>query len=115
MTPSTILLRFIIGGISVIVFSLIGTIMRPKSFAGLFGAAPSVALASLSLTILRSGKVYAAVECIYMMAGAVAFLAYATCVCLMLRRGRHTALFSTIVLMPVWFAVAFTLHWLWSF
>lgn len=115
MTPSTILLRFIIGGISVIVFSLIGTIMRPKTFAGLFGAAPSVALASLSLTIAHNGKVYAAVECIYMMAGAVAFLAYASCVCFMLRRARHTAMFSTIALMPVWFAVAFTLHWLWSF
>jgi|SRR5580704_7858096 hypothetical protein len=41
---------------------LIGDLLRPKSFAGLFGAAPSVALASLALTIASEGKGYAAVE-----------------------------------------------------
>jgi uncharacterized membrane protein (GlpM family) len=109
------LLRFLIGGASVVIFSLVGKVARPQSFAGLFGAAPSVALASLILTADNSGKVYAASQCYYMMAGAIAFLAYATAVSCMLRRARHTALFTTIVLMPIWFVVAFTLRWLWSF
>jgi len=30
--------------------------LKPKSFAGLFGTAPSVALATLGLTILVDGK-----------------------------------------------------------
>ena len=40
-----ILARFVIGGVVVSVFALIGDVIKPKSFAGLFGAAPSVALA----------------------------------------------------------------------
>ncbi len=114
MTPTQIILRFLIGGASVIFFSLVGRIVRPKSFAGLFGAAPSVALASLSITISHSGKVYAATECYYMMAGAFAFLAYAAAVAFILRRGRHTTLHTTIALMPIWFIVAFALRWVWS-
>jgi hypothetical protein len=33
-----------------------GDVLKPKSFAGLFSAAPSVALATLPLTILSDGK-----------------------------------------------------------
>jgi hypothetical protein len=36
--------RFLIGGIIVSLFAAIAEIVRPKSFAGLFGAAPSIAL-----------------------------------------------------------------------
>jgi uncharacterized protein DUF3147 len=46
-----ILIRFLIGGVSVSLFAIIGDLFKPKSFAGLFGAAPSVALATLALTI----------------------------------------------------------------
>jgi hypothetical protein len=42
-------LRFLIGGTIVSVFALIGDVLKPKGFAGLFGAAPSVALATLGL------------------------------------------------------------------
>ncbi len=42
-----ILVRFIAGGIIISVFALIGDVLKPKSFAGLFGAAPSVALVTL--------------------------------------------------------------------
>ena len=43
-----IVLRFFIGGLIVSVFSLISDLLKPKTFAGLFGAAPSVALATLA-------------------------------------------------------------------
>ena len=46
-----ILIRFLVGGAMVSVFALIGDVLKPKSFAGLFGAAPSVALATLGLTV----------------------------------------------------------------
>ncbi len=37
-----ILYRFLIGGLVVSAFALIGDLLKPKSFAGLFGAAPSI-------------------------------------------------------------------------
>jgi hypothetical protein len=43
--------RFLVGGIVVSAFSMLGDMLRPKSFAGLFGAAPSVALATLARLI----------------------------------------------------------------
>ncbi len=42
-----ILLRFVIGGIVVSTFAILADLFKPKSFPiGLFGAAPSVALAT---------------------------------------------------------------------
>ena len=37
-------LRFLAGGIAVSAFAALGDTLRPKSFAGLFAAAPSIAL-----------------------------------------------------------------------
>jgi hypothetical protein len=42
---SQIIIRFLVSGIVVSAFALIGDLFKLKSFAGLFGAAPSVALA----------------------------------------------------------------------
>ena len=67
-----VFIRFLIGGIVVSLFAVTGDILRPKSFAGLFGAAPSIALATLALTIRHDGKAYAAVECRSMILGAIA-------------------------------------------
>jgi hypothetical protein len=67
-----ILIRFLIGGVVVSVFAVIGDILKPKSFAGLFGAAPSVALATLGLTIVSEGAAYVALEARSMLAGAIA-------------------------------------------
>ena len=50
--------RFIVGGLIVSLFAVIGDVLRPKGFAGLFGAAPSVALATLALTVMADGKAY---------------------------------------------------------
>jgi hypothetical protein len=108
-----ILIRFLIGGIVVSVFALLGDLFKPKSFAGLFGAAPSVALATLGLTIASNGKTYASIEANSMMAGAVAFFAYACCVSWILMRGRATALWVTISSLPIWAVVAFGLWYVW--
>jgi hypothetical protein len=72
------LLRFIIGGVIVSAFVIVGDVLNPKSFAGLFGAAPSVALATLGLTIVADGLAYAGIEGRSMMAGAAAFFIYAS-------------------------------------
>src|SRR5258706_328165 len=56
------LFRFLAGGIVVSAFAVLGDVLRPKSFAGLFGAAPSVALATLSLALWKEGGDYVSIE-----------------------------------------------------
>ncbi len=73
----------------VCVFAALGEILQPKSFAGLFGAAPSVALTSLAIAAYRQGSVFAAAEARFMAAGAIAFLVYAwLCSRALMRRDR---------------------------
>ena len=113
MTAETgeLLARFVIGGIIVSLFAVIAEMLRPKTFAGLFGAAPSVALATLGITIAQNGKAYAAIEAHFMIFGAIAFCAYALAVSWVLMRYRPPALAATVTLMPVWFAASFALWW----
>ena len=47
-------LRGLAGGALVVVFALIGEVVTPKAFSGLFSAAPSVAFASLAITIVAA-------------------------------------------------------------
>jgi hypothetical protein len=108
-----LLIRFVIGGVVVSVFALLGDLFRPKSFAGLFGAAPSVALATLSLTIAASGRGYASSEGRSMVAGAIALFIYASLASRVMMSYKSRALLTTIVLMPVWFASAFALWLIW--
>lgn len=106
------LLRFIIGGLVVCIFASLADVLQPKSFAGLFGAAPSVALASLAITLHTDGRTYALVETRSMMAGAVAFLLYAVaCKQLLAWRRWHALQASTFALMA-WFLCAFALRFL---
>jgi hypothetical protein len=110
---SQILIRFLIGGAIVSAFAIVGDLLKPKSFAGLFGAAPSVALATLGLTVASEGASYAALEARSMMAGAVAFFAYASLVSWMLMHYKLKALMVTICSIPVWLGVAFGLWYVW--
>jgi len=106
-----IIYRFLIGGSVVSAFAVSGDLFKPKSFAGLFGAAPSVALATLALTVATQGRLYAAAECRSMMAGAVAFFVYAQCVSLILIRLKWPALPMTMLLIALWFGTAFGGLW----
>jgi hypothetical protein len=72
-----LLARFLIGGGVVSAFALCGDVLKPKTFAGLFSAAPSVALATLGLAIPKQGRDYVSLESRSMIAGAVAFFVYA--------------------------------------
>jgi hypothetical protein len=100
-------IRFLAGGTIVLLFAALGDVLKPKSFAGLFGAAPSVALATLSLTILTEGKNYAALESRSMIAGAVGFLAYTFVSCQLMMRGRVRGAYAAAATIVVWFAVSF--------
>ena len=110
---SQILVRFLVGGAVVSAFAIIGDLLKPKTFAGLFGAAPSVALATLGLTVATEGTSYASTEAHSMMAGAIAFTVYASCVSWVMMRYRLNALLVTTCLIPLWLGAAFGLWYIW--
>jgi hypothetical protein len=106
------IVRFLIGGLIVSIFAVIADVLRPKGFAGLFGAAPSVALATLGLALASEGKLYAAVEARSMIAGAAAFLLYTVGCVYFIGVRRHRAARTTFALLAIWGISAFGL---WSF
>jgi hypothetical protein len=99
---SDLLARFVIGGLTVSLFSLIGDLFKPKSFAGLFSAAPSVALATLWLAIIKYGSSYAAIEGRSMMAGALALYVYSQIVALILIRYKLSSAVVSLSMLAVW-------------
>jgi uncharacterized membrane protein (GlpM family) len=104
-----IILRFLVGGAVVSFFSVAADILKPKSFAGLLGAAPSIALATLSLTVMKDGKSFAQSEARSMMLGAIAFFFYAWLVSWLLVRRKLPALAVTASSIFLWLAAAFGL------
>jgi uncharacterized membrane protein (GlpM family) len=100
----TILVKALAGGALVVVFALISETVTPKRFAGLFAAAPAVALAGLTITVLTKGAHEARDSSLTMMASAAAMAVYASAVVALLRRtGSRKA---TAAAMAVWLAVA---------
>lgn len=104
-----LLIRGLIGGFFVSTFALLADVLTPKSFAGLFGAAPSVALATLLLTVHHDGRSYAAIEARSMMAGAVAFGLYAYCLSIALSRWPRRVVTVVSALLLLWFGAAASL------
>ena len=108
-----LLARFVIGGLVVIAFSILGDIFKPKSLGGIFAAAPTIALASLTLTAHQHGTAYVSLEARSMIAGALAFFVYACAVSFILMRYRPRSLVAAGALSPIWFAVAADLWATW--
>ncbi len=101
------LIRFLIGGIVVSAFAMLGDVLRPKSFAGILGAAPSIALATLGIAVYSHGAGYAAAQSRAMMAGALALAVYSVVVCQFLVRVHLPAVAATLLTLIVWLIVAF--------
>jgi hypothetical protein len=99
------LLRFLIGGLAVSLFAVLGDIVRPKSFAGLFGAAPSIALCTLALSLAKEGARYTALEGHSMVIGAASLCLYSILVCHLLLRFRMHAAAATMLGLVAWLAV----------
>jgi uncharacterized membrane protein (GlpM family) len=110
-----LLIRFFIGGLVVSLFSLISDLLKPKTFAGLFGAAPSIALATLGLTVLKEGKQFAAVEAHTMVLGAIALFAYSLTLSYVILRFRFPTLPLALLGLGFWFAVAGGLWYVMNF
>jgi len=103
-------IRFLVGGVIVSAFAMLGDLLRPKSFAGLFGAAPSVALATLGVAVVVHGADYAAVQSRSMISGAVALSLYSATVCQLLMRLQMRALPASLLAISVWLAAALGLQ-----
>ena len=99
-------LRFLAGGIAVSAFAALSDALRPKSFAGLFGAAPSIALATLLITLSQKGAPFLATEGRSMIVGAFALAAYSWTVCMLLKKFLLSSLTATMATLLVWFAIA---------
>jgi uncharacterized membrane protein (GlpM family) len=108
-----LLLRFVVGGLVVSVFAMLGDVFKPKSFAGLFAAAPTIALATMALTLHKHGARYLAVDARSMAAGAAAFCVYAIGCSFVLMHSKLKALSATALLLPLWGLSAAALWALW--
>ena len=106
MNAGELVFRFVLGGSVVSLFALVGEVFKPKTFAGLFGAAPSVAIATLGLAYANHGSEYLFEESRSMILGAFAFTAYGA-VCVFLTRREHVPVaISAVLSWFAWFAIA---------
>lgn len=71
-TALLICVKAINGGLFVALFAVLGELLQPKRFAGIFGASPAVALGNLLVIALAEGEVSSRVSATGMIAGAVA-------------------------------------------
>jgi uncharacterized membrane protein (GlpM family) len=96
------------GGLFVVAFALLGEVLEPKRFAGLFSAAPSVALANLSVVLLTKGAADGKENAIGMIAGAIALIVF----CVVARKlvARYDALIGSALACGVWLVVAVGLY-----
>jgi hypothetical protein len=111
-TMEEYLIRFVAGGLMVSAFAAVGDVVRPKSFAGLFGAAPSIAIVTLVIALFKQGPLDVSIEGRSMILGAIALATYSLVSCQLLKRWQFSGLISTLLSTVVWFAVAFGLYWL---
>ncbi|MFB7506889.1 DUF3147 family protein [Streptomyces broussonetiae] len=99
-----IFLKAFVGGLLVVAFALLAETIEPKRLAGVFAAAPSVALAGLILTVVFKGNHEAMDAARGMLAGAPAFTVF--CLVDAPALGRLGAKCGSAVALLVWGAVA---------
>jgi uncharacterized membrane protein (GlpM family) len=99
-----LLAKGLAGGLLVVAFAVLCQGLSPKRFAGLFSAAPAVALASLTITVLDKGAHDAHESTAGMIAGGVGMVAYAAAVIPLLRRMRSMR--ASAAAMGAWLLVA---------
>lgn len=92
------------GGTLVVMFALLSQGLEPKRFAGLFSAAPAVALAGLTVTLLDKGAHDAHQSSAGMIAGAAGMAMDATAVIPLLRRTRSGV--ASMAAIGVWSTAA---------
>lgn len=97
-------IKALAGGVFVVAFSLIGEMAAPKRFAGLFSAAPSIALSSLLVVVLVKGSAEAQRASTGMIVGAIAFVLACGVGVTLIRRFR--ALRGSLLMCGAWLLLA---------
>lgn len=92
-----------------VAFALIGEVVSPKAFSGLFASAPSVALASLSVTVVAEGTSKAHQDAVGMVVGGVAMVV--CCIVAVVVIPKAGALWGSFAAWVSWAAVACGLCW----
>jgi uncharacterized membrane protein (GlpM family) len=82
----TIAAKTLLGGVLVLVFAALSETLKPKRFAGIFAAAPSVAIAGIAIGAASKGPADQAHAAQTMIAGAIALAVYAAVAIVALRR-----------------------------
>lgn len=99
-----IAIKGLAGGALVVAFALLSEGLAPKRFAGLFSAAPAVAIAGLTVVLIGETTHKAHENAIGMIAGGVGMIAYASAAVPLLRRTRASA--AAAIALLAWTAVA---------
>lgn len=100
----SIVVKALAGGSLVVVFALLSQSLKPKRFAGPFGAAPAVAIAGLAVTLASKGVLDARDGSLGMTAGSAGMVAYACATVALLKRA--PSLVSSATGLLVWVTVA---------
>ena len=103
------MIRFVLGGLVVSAFAAIGELFKPKTFSGLFGAAPSVAIASLALAFHKHGAQYVVTEATSMIVGCAGLLVYCGACVALAKRARIPVWLGAGLSWVAWFAATFAL------
>lgn len=101
-TVLELVVKAVLGGCTVVAFALLSQTLSPKRFAGIFAAAPAVAIASLSATAGFDGTKPAQRACVGMIAGACGFIGY--CLVTPASVGRFGALRGCALSLVAWAA-----------
>jgi uncharacterized membrane protein (GlpM family) len=103
-------LRMVVGGLLVVAFAVIAELSEPKKLAGLFTAAPAVALGGLLVMLATKGAGDVRRAALGMIAGAIAMVVYCGLAAWGVRR--LGALAGSVLVLGAWGAVAGLLYWL---
>jgi uncharacterized protein DUF3147 len=104
-----LIIRAVAGGALVVAFAMLGDVLKPKMFAGLFGAAPSVATASLLVSGLASGASKDAKYATGMIAGAAGLVVFSVVAALTVKHLGSVA--GSIVAWVAWILPAVVVYW----
>ncbi len=98
-----LLVKFLVGGSLVVAFALICDMIHPHYAAGIFAAAPSIALASLGIGFISEGGVTVQQEAIGMAVGACAMIVYVLVAEPTIKR--TNSLVGSLATIVIWLAV----------
>jgi hypothetical protein len=103
-----LLLCFVLGGVIVSAFAALGELFEPKTFSGLFGAAPSVAIATPSIAFVEENGAYVGTEARSMLLGFAALFVYSAACIATTDRECIPVWVGAVLGWAMWAAVAFT-------